>query len=173
MSAEYIKAMKTSLRLDAPLHAAITQDAQTENREFSEHVQRILIHYAIGKGLLTQEQIDDYELLWRLVDEAVRMARKICCDGGFGPDITYRTIRACMENESWAAAYEKYVRDNPYKNGNPRKGPINKELGFRIKESIGGTAVMTSKNRPAKVSVSDSIIQSYTLLEKHNEAMVL
>jgi hypothetical protein len=110
--------------------------------------------------------------MWDLVKKAVEMARKICREGGFGRNITYKTIRACMEEKTWAADYEKYVRGNPYKNGNPRKGGINKELGYCIKQGIGGIAVMDSNQKPAKVSVSDSIIQSYRPIETFDPAKV-
>ncbi len=100
-----------------------------------------------------------------LVQRAVETARRICREGGFGPDITNKTFHACMEDKRWAADYECYVKDNPYKHGNPRKRQINKEIGFRIREGIGGQVTKLSNGKPAKTAVVGSIIQTFTPME--------
>ena len=43
-----------------------------------------------------------------------------------------------MEKPDWVAGYREFVQDDIYKNGNPLKGAINRETGFRIRAGIGG-----------------------------------
>jgi hypothetical protein len=168
---EEVQAVKLSLRLDAPIHAALQKEGQAKGREIGEHIQRILTEHAINQKLLDHETTKDYETAWSLVHRAVETARRICRDGAFASDITLQTFRQCMEDKSWAADYESYVRDNPYKHGNPRKA-INKEIGLRIKERIGGQVVKMSNGKPAKTPVVGEIIQSYTPMESFNSDAV-
>jgi hypothetical protein len=169
MSGKFTQAVKLSLRLDAPVYFAIKDEATKEGLEAGEAIQRILTRHAINKELLSAESAEDYRLLWQLVDEAVQVAKKFCRDGDFSSDITLKTIEACMSKKDWAEGYERYVRDNPYKNGNPRKGPINKEIGFRIREGIGGRVKMVG-GKAVKVAVNGSIIQSYTVMEQFDKS---
>lgn len=173
MSGEYTQAIKLSLRLDAPVYAVIKQEALAEKREVIEHIQRIIVEYAIEKKLLEEEIAKEYQLMWSLVLQAVKVAREICRDGGFSKDIIYKALEACMNDKQWAVGYEEYVRDNPYKNGNPRKGPINRELGYQIKKGIGGSAVKAPDGKPEKETVTGSIIQSFTLLADYTKSAVL
>ena len=167
------RAVRLSLRLDATIYAAIKQEALTEKREVTEHIQRILAEHAIQKKLLDAAKAKEYVLMWSLVTRAVETARKICRDGGFGSDITFKAIQACMDDPKWAAEYEEYVQDNPYKNGNPRKTPINQEIGYRIRVGIGGITTKAPDGKSAKATVTGSIIQSYTPMESYTESAVL
>jgi hypothetical protein len=154
--------VKLSIRLDPRIYAAVQKEALAEGQELGEYIQRFFLDHAIHLNLLDKASSTELQMKQRLVDRAKETARRICREGGFGPDITDKTIRVCMADKQWAADYEFFVRDNPYKNGNPRKGSINKEIGFRIREAIGGIVVKASDGKPAKVQVADSIIQSYT-----------
>jgi len=167
------QAVKLSLRVDASIYAAIKQEALAEKREVNEHIQRILAEHAISKKLLDEVKAKEYQLMWSLVARAVETARKICREGGFGSDITHKAIQVCMGDKDWAADYEKYVQDNPYKNGNPRKRPINKVIGYRIREGIGGFTTKAPDGKPAKVTVTGSIIQSFTPMENYTKSAVL
>jgi hypothetical protein len=159
------QAIKLSLRLDARIYAAIQKEAADEGQELGEHIQQIFLDYAIHQNLLDEASSKDLQMRQSLVDRAKETARRICREGGFGPHITGETFKKCMDDKQWAADYEFFVGDNPYKNGNPRKGSINKEIGFRIREAIGGKVVKASDGKPAKVQVADSVIQSYTPME--------
>jgi hypothetical protein len=173
MSDEGAQAVKLSVRVDALIYTAIKQEAQAERREVTEHIQRILAEYAISKKLLEEAKAKEYQLMWSLVERAVETARKICREGGFESDITHKAIRVCMADKAWAEDYEKYVQDNPYKHGNRRKGPINKELGLRVRAGIGGTTIKVPDGKPAKVTVTGSIIQSFTPMENYTKSAVL
>jgi hypothetical protein len=107
-----------------------------------------------------------------LVQRAVATACRIKRDDGFAPDITLKVFSACMADKLWAADYETYVKDNPYKHGNPRKGAINREIGARIRKGIGVQVAKLSDGKPAKIPVSGSIIQSYTEMESFDSDAV-
>jgi hypothetical protein len=169
---EEFQAVKLSLRLDALIHAALQKEGQAKGREIGEHIQRILTEHAIHQKLLDDATGMEYKMMWSLVHRAVETARRICRDGGFATDITLKTFQKCMEDKLWAAEYESYVKDNPYKHGNPRKSPINKEIGFRIREGIGGKVVKLSNGKPAKTPVVGEIIQSYTPMGSFNSDAV-
>jgi len=164
MALEESQTVKLSLRLDARIHAAIQQEGRALGREIDEHIQRILTEYAIQQKLLDDATEKELKMKWSLVQRAVETARRICREGGFTPDITRNTFHTCMEDKQWAADYEAYVKDNPYKHGNPRKGPINKEIGLRIRAGIGGL-VATSDGKPVKIAVDGEVIQSYTQMK--------
>jgi hypothetical protein len=166
------KAVKLSLRLDSRIHTAIRDDGRARGREVVEHIQRILAEYAINLKLVDTTTTTEVELFWSLVDRAVETARTICRNGGFTPDITHVTFLECMRDVRWAADYESYVKDNPYKHGNPRKSPINKEIGFRIREGIGGTVAKSSDGKPIKTAVVGSIIQSFTPMKAFDSKAV-
>jgi hypothetical protein len=170
---DYTQAVKLSLRLDAAVYAAIKQEALGEKREVTEHIQRILTEHAITKKLLDEAEAMKHQLMWSLIARAVETARKICREGGFESSITFKAIQACMGDKEWAGDYEKYVQDNPYKHGNPRKRQINTELGYRIKEGIGGLVLKTLNGKAAKVAVTGSVIQSFTPIENYNKSAVL
>lgn len=62
----------------------------------------------------------------------------------------------------WAAKYRFYVQDDIFKNGNPRKGPINREIGFRIRQAVGADVEKDSNGKPMMKKVLGQVIQSYT-----------
>ena len=164
MSAEYT--IKFSLRLDAPVFRAIEQEADHKGREVVEHIQRILGDYASKNNLMKEEEIKEYELRWGLVDRACDLAVEREHKIGFEETIIGDAIKDCEADEKWLASYEKYVQDNPYKHGNPRKGLINRELGRQIKIKMKAVAIKGPDGKPKKKPVTGSIVQSYTLLRK-------
>ncbi len=159
------RAVKLSLPLAQSIHDALKQDATRNQREVTEHIQRILAEYAIDKKLIPQEDAARLQLMWRLVERAVEAAQRICRDGGFSPAITLNAIRACMEKPDWVAGYREFIQDDIYKNGNPLKGVINREIGFRIRAGIGGKVAKTADGKAATAKVLGEIIQSYTPMD--------
>ena len=63
---------------------------------------------------------------------------------------------------NWTEGYRAYVQDDIYQNGNPEKGPINREIGFRICAGIGGVVEKGDDGRSKTTKVLGEIIQSYT-----------
>lgn len=165
---EESQSVKLTLRLDARIHAAIQNEGQTKGRDIGEHIQRVLTEYAINQHLLDEATGAEYEMKESLLDRVAQTALKIVRDGRFGPDIILQVVTECMDEKQFAADYEAYVKDNPYKHGNPRKSPINKEIGSRIRKVIGGKVAKLSDGKPAKIPVAGSIIQSYTKMKSFN-----
>jgi hypothetical protein len=50
---------------------------------------------------------------------------------------------------------------------------INKEIGYRIREGIGGITIKAPDGKPAKKTVTGSIIQSFTPMESYTKSAVL
>lgn len=153
MSGDYTQAKQISLRIDAPILKAIEKDAASRHRDITDFMQWIIENYAVYQRLVSEEAMDEYKLRWSLVDRAAEKARQILEEQRFDREITYKTFQSCMADKAWAADYEKYVRDNPYKNGNPRKG-INKKIGNRIARAVGAVAIKGPDGRPEKKPVA-------------------
>lgn len=113
-------------------------------------MQRIIEKYAVDEGLVDDATIDEYKLRWKLVDRAAEKAREICDKEGFTEDITYKTVQSCMAEKPWAANYELYVQAPAYKHTNPRKGGINKEIGYRIARAVDAVAIKGPDGKPKK-----------------------
>lgn len=153
---------KLSMTLHTPVYEALEGEARDHRRDFYDHIQRVLAEHVIKTKSLPEEEAEMIELMWRLVDRAVEAAKEICREGKFDEDITLRAIQRAKEDQTWTAGYAAYVQDDIYKNGNPRKGPINREIGFRIREGIGGKVVKGLDGKSATKKVMGEIIQSYT-----------
>ena len=154
--------IKYTVPFTSPVNAALLAAASAERKEPTEIIQRATINYLIEKGHLPKVEADRIKLFWQLVDQTVEAAQQLCRDGKFAPSITLDAIRVCMNDPKWVAGYRTYVRDDIYKNGNPEKGPINREIGFRIRAGIGGKVQMTAEGKAATAKVLGEIIQSYT-----------
>ncbi len=166
------KSIKISLPLAPSIYEALSREASKLRRETTEHIQRILAEYAIRQKLLEKDETERLQLFWRLVERAVEEAKRICRAGDFTSAITRQAIDACLVDEEWKKGYKEYVRDDIYKNGNPLKGPINREIGFRIRAGIGGTIVKGPNGKAATEKVLGSIIQSYTPMINYDRAAV-
>ena len=121
-------------------------------------------------GFIEKGEADRIKLFWALVDRAVQAAQDICRANRFKSSITLDAIRDCMKDPAkldgqpyrWTDGYRAYVKDDIYKNGNPEKGPINHEIGFRIRAGIGGVVEKGDDGKSKTTKVLGEIIQSYT-----------
>ncbi len=168
---EESQTVKISIRLDGPIYAALQTEGRGKGRDIGDHIQRILADHVIDQKLMDEATGIEYAMKESLIDRAVDTAIRIIREGRFGPDITYKTFGECMENKQWAEDYEAYVQDNPYKHGNPRKSPINQDIGSRIRKAIGGK-VTKLDGKTAKTPVTGSVIQSYTPMVSFNSDAV-
>ncbi len=161
---------KHTVPFTSAVNAALLRAAAAERMEPTEIIQRATINSLIKHGFIEKGEADRIKLYWALVDRAVRAAQDICRAGRFKSSITLDAIRDCMEDPakldgqpySWTEGYRAYVKDDIYKNGNPEKGPINREIGFRIRAGIGGLVEKGSDGKPKIAKVLGEIIQSYT-----------
>ena len=151
-------AAKYSIRVDHEVNRVIEHEAKKNGMSPTTQIQDILRTWASDKDSDGMRMSD---LKWRLVSEAVEKARQLCREGKFTAELTDRVLREMMRNKDWAEGYADYVGGNPYMSGNPRKTPINQELGYRIREGVGATVSKTN-GKSDTTSVVGSIIQSYT-----------
>ena len=172
LSAQIAPVVKLSLTLPQNIHDGLQREAKTMRRETSEHIQRILAEHAIKAELLPEEDVMRLEKTWSLVAQAVDAAQRICRNGGFSSSITLDAIRECMKDPRWVADYREVVGDDIYKNGNPRKGPVNREIGYRIRAGIGGTVEKLPNGNAAVAKVLGEIIQSYTPMKSFDPTAV-
>jgi len=162
--------IKYTIPFTSVVNAALLRAAAAERMEPTEIVQRATINSLIKDGFIEEEDADRIKLFWALVDRAVQAAQDICRTGRFASSITLDAIHDCMQDPArladqpynWTDGYRAYVRDDIYKNGNPEKGPINREIGFRIRAGIGGEVEKGDDKKPKTTKVLGEIIQSYT-----------
>lgn len=158
-------AIKISMTLPVAVHAALKKEAELKGREQFELIQKILAEHVINSKMVDPAFTDEYRLFWSLVERAETAAKRRCREGNFSKDITMEVIDECVADNDWRNDYQRYVRDDIFKHGNPRKGPINRELGWRIKNGIGADVLKDEKGKALTVKVNGKIIQSYTPLE--------
>ena len=69
-----------------------------------------------------------------------------------------------MKDEWWVTGYQNYIGADIYRTGVAEKGPINREIGFRVKEALGAQVRKDEKGKAVTAKVLGEIIQSYTPL---------
>lgn len=163
-------AFKYTVPFTAAANTALARAAAVERMEPTEIIQRATINSLIQSGYLDETEANRIRLFWRLVDQTVAAAQQICREGGFSSSITLDAIRRCMKDSTWLDGYKVYVKDDIFKNGNPEKGPINREIGFRIRAGIGGVVEKNADGKAKTVKVLGEIIQSYTPMADYDRA---
>lgn len=164
---------KFSLTLPQHVFNALQAEAKVLRRETPEHIQRILSEHTIAHGLLPHDDVMRLEKTWSLVDRAVEAAKELCRKGQFSRSITFDAITVCMNDPAWVADYRDVIGDDIFKTGVARKGPVNRELGYRIKAGIGGEVEKDDNGKPGIVKVLGAIIQSYTPMASFDPEAVL
>lgn len=166
------KVSKHTLTLPDGVYRALEASAAKLGLEPNTLIQDLIVEHVIAAGTLDEanrEQIQAYK--W-LVAQAVECAKLRCREGGFSPSLTADTFKACAEDPDWAAKYRFYVQDDIYKNGNPRKGPINREIGYRIRHAVGAEVEKDSKGATVMKKVLGLVIQSYTPFTSYDSSCV-
>ena len=161
---------KYTVPFTAAANGGLMLAAKAERMEPTEIIQRATIRSLIASGYIKEEDADRIKLFWHLVDQTVAAAQDICRKGGFSSSITLDAIHQCMADPAWLDGYKTYVRDDIFKNGNPEKGPINREIGFRIRAGIEGVTERGPDGKAKTVKVLGEIIQSYTPMADYDRA---
>jgi hypothetical protein len=162
--------VKYTIPVSSVVNEALLRAAAEARMEPTEIIQRATINSLIQAGFIKKVDADRIELFWALVDRTVKAAQHICRANRFKSSITLDAIHDCLKDTAhlpgrdfnWTEGYRAYVGDNIYKNGNPEKGPINREIGFRIRAGIGGIVDKGDDQKPKTAKVLGEIIQSYT-----------
>jgi hypothetical protein len=162
--------IKYTVPFTSVVNAALLRAAAAKRMEPTEIIQRATINSLMEDAFIEKVDADRIKLFWALVERAVQAAQEICRAGRFARSITLDAIQDCLKDPAklagqpynWTEGYRAYVGDDIYKNGNPEKGPINREIGFRIRAGIGGFVEKGDDLKPKTMKVLGEIIQSYT-----------
>lgn len=153
---------KHTLTLPNSVFQALKIAAAQQGLEPYEVIQDLVVEHVIRAGTLdpeTQAQLEAYK--WA-VARAVEVAKQRLREGAEIETLTPDTFAACARDPEWAFNYRTYVQDDIYKNGNPRKGPINREIGFRIRAATGAEVMKDANGKVVLRKVLGNVIQSYT-----------
>ena len=162
--------IKHTVPFTSHVNAALLQAATAARVEPTEIIQRATINKLIEDGFIEKTDADRIKLFWALVDRVVTAAQNICRDDRFSSSVTLDAIHDCMKDPAklpgrdynWTDGYRAYVGEDIYKNGNPEKGPINREIGFRVRAGIGGRVEKTANGKSKNTKVLGEIIQTFT-----------
>ncbi|MES2044566.1 MAG: hypothetical protein V4475_11850 [Pseudomonadota bacterium] len=158
--------MNITLGIADDIHSALIASAQKAGLEPNIHAVRIIEDYLLAQdGLVSDAAKRDVLLGRSLIERAVEQAMALVAAKGFSSSITFDAIQAVSADRDWLSDYEKLVRDNPYKSGNPRKQTINQNLGHFIKKAVGARSQTKPDGKALNLKVQGAIIQSYTPLE--------
>ena len=152
-----------TISLPGWLYEAVQRAIAALGGEVSLIVHRALVDYLKVKGFLPQAEADRFDQFWNLVNHVVLKAKEIARDGEFPETITLDAIHLAMKDEWWVKAYQTYIGADIYRTGIAEKGPINREIGFRVKEALGAK-VKKDNGKVVTAKVLGEIIQSYTPL---------
>ena len=153
---------KHTLTLPNSVYQALKASAAKQGLEPYEVIQDLVIDHVIRAGTLDkkiQAQIEAYK---RAVMRAVEVAKQRLRDGAAVETLTPDTFLECAQDPKWVADYRAYIQDDLYKNGNPRKGPINREIGYRIRAATGAEVMKDPNGKAVLRKVLGNVIQSYT-----------
>jgi hypothetical protein len=156
------KVAKHTLTLPSKVYGALKVAAEKQGLEAHEVIQNLIVQHVITAGTLDDETKAELEAYRWLVDRVVDVARQRLLAGKPIESLTPDTLAECVADPEWAAKYRFYVQDDIFKNGNPRKGPINREFGFRIRAAVGAEVLKDDSGRPVLKKILGGIIQSYT-----------
>lgn len=164
------KTTKHNVTLLDSVYAAAKLSAEKRGLTANELIQNLLIDFTIEDGTLNKDAEARIKLGRSLVAQAVATAEELCRNGGPAQTITLDTFHACANDTKWAEGYATYIGDNIYKHGNPRKGSINREIGFRIRAAIDGVPEVGADGKPIVAKVTGEVIQSYTPMASYDVA---
>ncbi len=161
MTNQPVNHIKLSMSLDATVAEALALEARDKGTEMTHLIQRVLGDHAADAGFMPEDQSARLRAFWWLVDTAKARAQEIVAASGPHADITARACAACEADPVWLERYEGYIGGPARAIGNPEKGPVNREIGFRIREVLDAE-VLKKDGKSVNQKVAGSIIQSFT-----------
>jgi hypothetical protein len=166
--------VKATFRFDAAVFDAFTKLAAQDKMIAGDKLAQMMTDAVIAAGLLKPADKKRVERLKRLRDRAIQIAINLFqqTKHNFPSDFTLQVFRLAMQQPEFAADYKAHIGNkDPYKHKNPLKD-VNRELGWNIKNSI---PVEVQKDADGKViekrNLKGEVIQSYTLLQLHTDAL--
>lgn len=161
--------VKTTVRLDHRIHAALLAEARSKGRDIGEHMQIVLLDHVVSQELVDLPTAREFEMRASLIERVGQTALRVLRRDGFDPHISLKTINALIDDKQWLGDYEAYIGGNAFRHGNPVKASLNREIGGQIRKAIGGKVAKTSDGNPVMVQVAGSIVQRYTVMQSATE----
>jgi hypothetical protein len=169
---ELEKSARHVISLTESVWGALKASAERRGVEASELMQKVLIDFLLKEDTLAADAREDILSHRWLIERVVETAKALCRTGSFAPSLISDAIAKCEVDPEWALRYTKYVRDDMFKHGNPRK-EINREFGWYIRRAVGGQVVKKGDGKPSVKPVNGHVFQSYTELGSFDTALVL
>ncbi|CAM5775542.1 hypothetical protein LMIY3S_05076 [Labrys miyagiensis] len=162
-------AIKTILSINDKVHAALSKEASKFGREPNEYMQSVLTEHVMRQKLLAATDHKIMQAYLDCVAFAVKVAMRQAFEGKkINPAITQSVAHECAADKVFREKYELYVGGDMFRHGNPRKGTINREIGFRIRAAINGIVKKDANGKAATVKCNGEFIQSYTPMESYD-----
>ena len=152
--------------LNPEFASALVEAATAKGVTASALTAEVVENFLLEGGFVEPAAAADLLLLRALRDDAIDKLHHLVSTEGFSADITRRTFQACQDDAAWLANYRTYVRDDPYRTGNPRKTNANQTIGSRIKSELQAVDVIDEFGKPARGRAPvGMIIQTYQMLQ--------
>jgi hypothetical protein len=164
--------VKLSMRIYKRLWAGWSELARRTGYDPVDYIKMMMIAMVTTADppVLELEEKSRLQRLDRLIRKVVEIAIEMFRNGEFSPDITLRVFQRAMQDQAFVADYKTHIGGaDPYVHGNPLK-EINRELGWRIKNSLPVEVVKNEDGTPREQrNLKGEVIQSYTLLKLRDE----
>ena len=98
-----------------------------------------------------------------LVSQVVQTAKKLCSEGRFTEDLTYRALEQCRRNKQWQTDYDRFVGPDQL-----FKKQINPDFGKRICNEAEVAKKLSANGNAIRRSVPNGIIRTCTLFVELN-----
>lgn len=154
--------IKMSLSINGVTHEGLQLEAVKKGMDVPSVIQRVLAKHVTEAGFLEFSKAKRLEEFWWLVDEVVKQALIICDRDGPSSDITAKACTECAGDPAWCKRYEAYIGGPAFGKGNPEKGPVNREIGFRIRAALNAEVRTKPDGNSDSAKVQEGIIQTYS-----------
>lgn len=156
---------KYQIRLHADVAAAIEALAKSAGYETSAYIQMVLTRHVLDSGTLPDQAATRLAAREGVIAQFIALAQKLKADGRFDTHFQKTVFMEAMNDEKLRALYETAVGGDAFTDGLPGKTPLNMYLGWYIKNAVGAEVQMKD-GKPARTSIRNAPIQSYTLLQE-------
>lgn len=157
--------IKYQFRLAPEISSALDQLAKQASYETTAYIQMVLTRHVLKSGILKKDDHRRLEASEDVIKLFIELAKKLKADGKFDAHFQRTVFMTAMEDQTLRETYELAVGGDAFTSGLPGKTPLNMYLGWYIKNAVGAEVQMVG-DKPARASVRNAPIQSYTLLQE-------
>lgn len=156
---------KYQIRLQAEVAAAIDSLAKAAGYETAAYIQMVLAKHAVASGQMAADEAARVSAREDVIERFIALAQRLKAEGRFDTHFQRTVFLEAMKDADLRSLYETAVGGDAYTDGLPGKIPLNMYLGWYIKNAVGAE-VRTKDGKPARATVRNAPIQSYTLLQE-------